>query len=671
MIVPDLLHELEIGVWKSLFIHLLRLLNSKPNSHPLNELDSRYRQIPTFGRDTIRRFRNNVSEMKQLAARDFEDLLQCAIPVFEGLFDPEHERGVLSLLYIVAHWHGLAKLRLHTDQTLEIMDDLTTQMGDAFRKFQAKTCSAIETKELPREYNARIRREAKAAAAASLPSSKKSQKKVAIPRGAAKRQKVDHDTTQNEGAGRDPASSGKREKTFSLRTFKFHALGHYVSSIRRFGTTENYSTQGPENYHRFVKARYRRTSKKRVTLSLSRIEMRQARIRSLRKQLLHGKDEGTPNPDKKAAYFIGKSQNAPVDLTKHLRVNLGDPVAKGFLSKLKAHLLPRIRRALLEEARHDPENYGYALPTLETLVNQAGDTSYDEADSDRIYFDKDRLYEHKIFNINYTAYNTRREQDILNPSTGRRDFMCLNEEDPANAAPGRHRFCYGRVLGVYHTNVVFKGRGWLDMKPRRFDVLLVRWYAEMDDLQAPWSSLRLDRLEFPPLTEKDSINFLDPALVLRACHIVPRFVAGRPDKNPLSAIAKDEDDWKEYYVNRFVDRDMIMRYHWGLGVGHKYSHKDAPTKPPGEESEAGSPEIAPVEEGSDVEDALMIQADAALDPGGLGAKDGDCDSDYESDDSAYGLHERFKEDIDYVSDLENPSDEEGDLPEPEPDGGGP
>jgi hypothetical protein len=32
--------------------------------------------MPTFGRDTIRRFRNNISEMKQLAARDYEDLLQ-------------------------------------------------------------------------------------------------------------------------------------------------------------------------------------------------------------------------------------------------------------------------------------------------------------------------------------------------------------------------------------------------------------------------------------------------------------------------------------------------------------------------------------------------------------------------------------------------------------------
>lgn len=26
---------------------------------------------------------------------------------------------------------------------------------------------------------------------------------------------------------------------------------------------------------------------------------------------------------------------------------------------------------------------------------------------------------------------------------------------------------------------------------------------------------------------------------------------------------------------RFVDRDMVMRYYWGLGVGHIYSHTSA------------------------------------------------------------------------------------------------
>lgn len=32
------------------------------------------------------------------------------------------------------------------------------------------------------------------------------------------------------------------------------------------------------------------------------------------------------------------------------------------------------------------------------------------------------------------------------------------------------------------------------------------------------------------------------------------------------------------FFHRFVDRDMVMRYHWGLGVGHIYSH-DTTTHP--------------------------------------------------------------------------------------------
>jgi hypothetical protein len=36
----------------------------------------RFRNTPTFGRDTFRKITYNVSLMKQLAARDYEDILQ-------------------------------------------------------------------------------------------------------------------------------------------------------------------------------------------------------------------------------------------------------------------------------------------------------------------------------------------------------------------------------------------------------------------------------------------------------------------------------------------------------------------------------------------------------------------------------------------------------------------
>lgn len=59
----------------------------------------RYRQTPPFSQAVIRRFSNNVSEMKKLAVRDFEDLLQCSIPAFEDLLEEPHNKQVMRLLY--------------------------------------------------------------------------------------------------------------------------------------------------------------------------------------------------------------------------------------------------------------------------------------------------------------------------------------------------------------------------------------------------------------------------------------------------------------------------------------------------------------------------------------------------------------------------------------------
>jgi hypothetical protein len=166
--------------------------------------------------------------MKKLAARDFEDLLQvrislcdhvysqhadngiqCAIPVFDSLLPEPHNSAVLRLLFICSHWHGLAKLRLHTDNTLKILDNTTREIGVAFRKFTVKTCPAFNARELKREVEARQRRKQE--------------------RGGAN--------------GSAPTSSGPRPKTFNLQIYKFHSLGDYADQIRTFGTSDSFSTE--------------------------------------------------------------------------------------------------------------------------------------------------------------------------------------------------------------------------------------------------------------------------------------------------------------------------------------------------------------------------------------------------------------------------------------------
>ncbi|KAI0317472.1 hypothetical protein OF83DRAFT_1083592, partial [Amylostereum chailletii] len=63
--------------------------------------------------------------------------------------------------------------------------------------------------------------------------------------------------------------------------------------------------------------------------------------------------------------------------------------------------------------------------------------------------------------------------------------------------------------------------------------------------------------------------------------IVPAFAFGYkyPDGRGTSSnvLADDGDDYNTYYQNHFVERDLLMRHHWGLGVGHTYSHGCAPT----------------------------------------------------------------------------------------------
>ncbi|KAG6913032.1 hypothetical protein DXG01_010298, partial [Tephrocybe rancida] len=98
--------------------------------------------------------------MKKLAAHNYEDLLQCAIPVFEELLPAPHNAVVMDLLFTCATWHGLAKLRMHTDHTLQILDQMTVDLGQTMRRFLRETCGTIETRELPRETAARNRRSA-------------------------------------------------------------------------------------------------------------------------------------------------------------------------------------------------------------------------------------------------------------------------------------------------------------------------------------------------------------------------------------------------------------------------------------------------------------------------------------------------------------------------------
>ncbi|KAF8960115.1 hypothetical protein BDZ97DRAFT_1922371 [Flammula alnicola] len=227
MLVPDFMHEFELAV---------------------QALNTRYRQVPTFGRSTIRRFTENASSMKKLAARNYEDLLQCAIPVFDGLLPEEHNDTLLSLLFTLAEWHCLGKLRLHTDMTIGWLEQCTANLGKQLRHFQKYTCSFFETQELPKEEAARSRCRKKAASSRT-------------------RQAGSDRPAQS---GPSASSANSKAKGFNLIMYKLHALGDYVRNIKLFGTSDSYSTQPGELEHRRVKKYYVHTNKNRAVRQMTR-----------------------------------------------------------------------------------------------------------------------------------------------------------------------------------------------------------------------------------------------------------------------------------------------------------------------------------------------------------------------------------------------------------------
>lgn len=102
---------------------------------------------------------------------------------------------LLRLLYKAAEWHALAKLRLHTETTLDLLEAVTKEFGYLMRQFRDKTSDEFNTVELPRGADAR-----------------------------------------------KGGSRSSKKKVLNLNTYKFHALADYVAAIRLFGTTDSYST---------------------------------------------------------------------------------------------------------------------------------------------------------------------------------------------------------------------------------------------------------------------------------------------------------------------------------------------------------------------------------------------------------------------------------------------
>ena len=146
---------------------------------------------------------------------------------------------------------------MHHELSLQILKSVTTSLGDKLRTFSKNTCSAFVTYELQWEREACIRRTMRQATVDHpRPGNTVVTQTTAIPGSARHPTSIPtplQHVTAPLSSHRVPAenvpecappggTAGKRLKSFSLQTYKVHALGDYVATIERFGTTDSYST---------------------------------------------------------------------------------------------------------------------------------------------------------------------------------------------------------------------------------------------------------------------------------------------------------------------------------------------------------------------------------------------------------------------------------------------
>ncbi|KAK7042827.1 GLOBIN domain-containing protein [Favolaschia claudopus] len=549
MFVPDFLHEVELGGWKSLFLHLIRVLHAY-NPVSVEKLNERFRKIPTFGRSTIRRFHTNVSDMKKPAARDFEDILQCCIPAFEGLLPEPHNAIILTLLYTFATWHAYGKLRLHTSGTISAWRTVTTELGAQARGFLNTTCEAYTTYELPQEQNRRARRQAK-----------KNSKSTGNP---------------------TPAATSKARKTWNINTYKWHSFGDYPDAVVDVGTIESYSTVLGELAHCAAKRAYAKTNKRNFEQQIAAHERRKRLLRRIKLRMnpktLKKKPTTPPQPEQQPKEQ--RTKNAEKLAPTHDTLPRTPPRQRYHISESKRTWLHALD--LPDDFPDDPallaRNFNddlksHLLSRLLGIPYSGDETEYSDQDLADVNIVRDRLYTHKILRVNYTTYDLRRDQDTINTRT-HPDIMVLAHEDEDDSRA--HPYWYARIVGIFHAEVRHVGpRSKNTAKLHRMDFLWVRWFGRDTTHSAGWLAKRLHRVGFIPASEPDLsvFGFLDPAEIVRAVHLIPAFHYGRTTELLGPSIARhfddeNQEDYEYYYVNQFVDRDMLMRF-IGNGVGHR------------------------------------------------------------------------------------------------------
>ena len=147
---------------------------------------------------------------------------------------------------------------------------------------------------------------------------------------------------------------------------------------------------------------------------------------------------------------------------------------------------------------------------------------FTESERNSVWIANNQIYSVKTLSINYTTYDIRRDYDTINPHN--HQFVMVRSPENGTEA---HPYWYAQVLGVYHAFVSTTHPGAHDQSVRRMEFLWVRWLGLEPKYRSGPRHARLPMVGFVEDSDELAFGFLDPSLVIRGCHLIPRFAAGR------------------------------------------------------------------------------------------------------------------------------------------------
>ena len=84
----------------------------------------------------------------------------------------------------------------------------------------------------------------------------------------------------------------------------------------------------------------------------------------------------------------------------------------------------------------------------------------------------------------------------------------------------------------------------------------MRWFGAEPGYHAGFREGWIPKIGFVESSDDYAFGFLDPSLIIRGCHLIPTFHAGRTsellpfDKSATRILdASETDDWVNYYVS--------------------------------------------------------------------------------------------------------------------------